>query len=141
LHDVDFKNAHTYREFIESSMPDYVTLPATHQNRLMEEVARMRKHGEFGPEQFRPDPATMDTASQPSQPTPSTVEQQLTLEALRQRLRDPAFTRTRTLGDLAALPEVATLTLEQRQQLANEALRLLSRGEMPLRHEDPSTHP
>ncbi len=141
LHDPHFKAARTYRQFIEQSMPAYLSLPASHQNRLMEELARLRARGEFRPEQFRPDPEASDNAGPSSHPAPPTVAQQLAYEAARQRLQDPEFTRSRTLADLAALPEVASLTLEQRQQLANEAMQLLSRGALPLRQEEQATYP
>lgn len=138
LHDKQLRVTHTYREFIAMSEADYLALPRDMQDRLMREMADLRERGEFGPDKFRAEPAV--EPAQPAEPPP-TPEQQLTYEDIRRKLYDARFTQSRTLGQLAALPELATLPPSLRAQLGREAMEMLSRGELRLLSESDRANP
>lgn len=137
LHDLAFRRTHTYREFLAISMPDWESLPEDMRSQIMVEITGMVERGEFGPnhfvaEQEMPEPVTAPWAAPSSPPT---AEQQRTYESIRSKLRDPGFTQTKTLNELATLPELQTLPAELRQQLEREALEMLDRGALQLRPE------
>jgi hypothetical protein len=138
LHDVNFRRTHTYREFLALSVPEWNSLPQDLQNQLLAEVNGMLERGEFSPAQFLPDPEApvpiAAAAPPPAAPSPPpTAEQLRTYESIRSKLHNTGFTQTRTLNQLAAMPELQTLTPALRQQLTNEALEMLQRGELRVR--------
>jgi hypothetical protein len=75
-----------------------------------------------------PQPAAADAAQ-----APPSAEAQQAFDDIRSKLHDPAFTRGKTLGELAATPEFQALPPGLRQQLAEEAMAMRARGELPLR--------
>jgi hypothetical protein len=134
MHDPVYRRQHTYSAFLEASVPEWTSLPLPMQNDLVAEFNGMVRRGEFDPNQFVPDPAKPDpvaTVTAPAVPSPPpTAEQLQAYESMRRKLQDPGFTQSRTLAELAALPEVQIVTPAQRRQLQREALGMLQRGEL-----------
>lgn len=142
LHDQAFRRTHTYREFMAVSVPEWESLPLDMKQRLITEMNELYARGEFNPSQFVPEAevpaATTATPTPTPTPTPATsppptAEQRQTYELLRSKLHDPGFTQTRTLNQIAALPELQKLPPELHRQLAREVTQMLNRGELRLR--------
>ena len=134
LHDPTSRVDLSLQEIISS--PGFKHLTVEQMQLLANEVMALIERGDIPKDQFMLSTGQIEASTEiPNSDStlidnPATDEDRQSITNLKARLRDPEYARTLTARKMLSMPEVTALPAELRQELANEVMQMLSRGEL-----------